>query len=186
MEIYVSTDIEADGPIPGPNSMLSFASAAYMTDKILVDTYYATLDTLPGASGHPDTMRWWEGHPEAWKASRQGTRPPEQVMPEFVEWLKKLPGKPVFVSFPAAYDFMFLHWYLIRFTGETPFGYAALDMKTLAMGMLGLEFHQTTKGNMPDDWFDPAKHTHIALDDALEQGELFCNMLRRLEELRGD
>jgi hypothetical protein len=28
-EIYVSTDIEADGPIPGPNSMLSFASAAY-------------------------------------------------------------------------------------------------------------------------------------------------------------
>lgn len=29
-EIYVSTDIEADGPIPGPHSMLSFASAAYL------------------------------------------------------------------------------------------------------------------------------------------------------------
>jgi hypothetical protein len=28
-EIYVSTDIEADGPIPGPHSMLSFASVAY-------------------------------------------------------------------------------------------------------------------------------------------------------------
>ena len=26
-EIYVSTDVEADGPIPGPNSMLSFGSA---------------------------------------------------------------------------------------------------------------------------------------------------------------
>jgi hypothetical protein len=26
-EIYVSTDIEADGPIPGPHSMLSFASS---------------------------------------------------------------------------------------------------------------------------------------------------------------
>lgn len=63
MEIYVSTDIEADGPIPGPHSMLSFASAAYMADKILVDTYYANLETLPGASGHPETMRWWEGHP---------------------------------------------------------------------------------------------------------------------------
>jgi hypothetical protein len=25
-EIYVSTDVEADGPIPGPHSMLSFAS----------------------------------------------------------------------------------------------------------------------------------------------------------------
>lgn len=32
-EIYVSTDIEADGPIPGPHSMLSFASAAYKADK---------------------------------------------------------------------------------------------------------------------------------------------------------
>jgi hypothetical protein len=28
-EIYISTDVETDGPIPGPNSMLSFASAAY-------------------------------------------------------------------------------------------------------------------------------------------------------------
>lgn len=24
-EIYISTDVEADGPIPGPHSMLSFA-----------------------------------------------------------------------------------------------------------------------------------------------------------------
>lgn len=78
----MSTDIEADGPIPGPHSMLSFASAAYMTDKTLVDTYHATLETLPVVSGHPDTMRWWEGHPEAWEASRQDTRPAEQVMPD--------------------------------------------------------------------------------------------------------
>ncbi|HCU53603.1 MAG TPA: exonuclease, partial [Gammaproteobacteria bacterium] len=28
-EIYISTDIEADGPIPGAHSMLSLASAAY-------------------------------------------------------------------------------------------------------------------------------------------------------------
>ena len=60
-EIYVSTDVEADGPIPGPHSMLSFASAAYLADKTLVDTYTANLELLPGAEGHPRTMRWWEG-----------------------------------------------------------------------------------------------------------------------------
>jgi hypothetical protein len=27
-EIYISTDVETDGPIPGPHSMLSFGSAA--------------------------------------------------------------------------------------------------------------------------------------------------------------
>ncbi|MEW8000408.1 MAG: hypothetical protein AB2795_17805 [Candidatus Thiodiazotropha endolucinida] len=42
-EIYVSTDIEADGPIPGPHSMLSFASAAYTADKQLVGTFSANL-----------------------------------------------------------------------------------------------------------------------------------------------
>ena len=31
-EVYVSTDVETDGPVPGPNSMLSFASAALAAD----------------------------------------------------------------------------------------------------------------------------------------------------------
>ena len=50
-EIYVSTDVETDGPIPGPHSMLSFASAAYQPDKTLVGTFSANLETLPGAAG---------------------------------------------------------------------------------------------------------------------------------------
>ena len=48
-EIYISTDVESDGPIPGPNSMLSFGSAAYTADKQLVSTFSANLHTLPGA-----------------------------------------------------------------------------------------------------------------------------------------
>ena len=47
-EIYVSTDVEADGPIPGPNSMLSFGSAAYTGRKELIGTFSANLETLPG------------------------------------------------------------------------------------------------------------------------------------------
>ena len=52
-EIYVSSDVETDGPIPGPYSMLSFASAAYLSDKTLLDTFSANLEPLPGASSHP-------------------------------------------------------------------------------------------------------------------------------------
>ena len=68
-EIYVSTDVEADGPIPGPNSMLSFASAAYTADKRLVSTFAANLETLRGATGDPKTMAWWQEQPEAWANS---------------------------------------------------------------------------------------------------------------------
>jgi hypothetical protein len=32
---------------------------------------------------------------------------------------------------------------------------------------------------MPGSWFDPVPHTHVALDDAIEQGLLFCNMLNQ-------
>lgn len=98
-EIYVSTDVEADGPIRGPSSMLSFASAAFQADKTLVGTFEANLTTLPDAHGDPRTMRWWSSQPKAWAACRTNPRDPAVVMPEYVAWLKSLPGRPVFVGY---------------------------------------------------------------------------------------
>ena len=69
-EIYISADIEADGPIPDPHSMLSFASAAYRPDKTLVATFEANMATLPGAEGDAKTMDWWRGQPDARAACR--------------------------------------------------------------------------------------------------------------------
>lgn len=176
-EIYVSTDIEADGPIPGPHSMLSFASAAFRPDKTLVGTFSANLATLPGAQGDPKTMAWWQGQPGAWAACRADLREPAEVIPEYVAWVKSLPGRPVFVGYPAAYDFMFVYWYMIRFAGESPFSHSALDIKTFAMAVMGTEYRASVKRNMPRAWFDDIPHTHVALDDAVGQGALFCNIL---------
>jgi hypothetical protein len=176
-EIYVSTDVETDGPIPGPHSMLSLASAAYLANKRLAGTFETNLETLPGATADPKTQAWWQGQPEAWAACRADPQPPEQAMRRYLDWLKGLPGQPVFVAYPAAFDFMFVCWYLHRFTGENPFSHSALDVKSYAMAMLGREYRNSTKADMPRRWFDDLPHTHRALDDALEQGALFCNML---------
>jgi hypothetical protein len=161
--------------------MLSFASAAFQPDKTLVSTFSANLHTLEGAVGHPKTMEWWRSQPEAWEASRTGARDPVEVMPEYVRWIKGLPGKPVFVAYPAGFDFLFVYWYLIRFTGDSPFSFSALDIKTYAMAVLGKEYREATKRNMPRRWFDDHPHTHVALDDAIGQGALFCNMLAERE-----
>ena len=177
MEIYVSTDVESDGPLPGPNSMLSLASAAYTAEKELLGTFSANLETLPGAAPDPKTAQWWAQHPEAWAACRQNPEVPETVMRRYVAWLESLPGKPVFVGYPAGFDFLFVYWYLMRFVGESPFSFSALDIKTYAMAVLKKDYRETTKRVMPRHWFDPHPHTHIALDDAIEQGALFCNML---------
>jgi 3' exoribonuclease, RNase T-like len=176
-EIYVSTDIETDGPIPGPHSMLSFGSAAFSANGELLSTFEANLELLSGATGHPETMAWWATQPEAWAACREKLRPPAEAMVEYVAWLKALPGKPVFVGYPAGFDFLFVYWYLIRFTGGSPFSFSALDIKSFAMAVLGTSFRETAKRNFPKNWFGSTPHTHKALDDAIGQGELFCNIM---------
>ena len=181
VEIYVSTDIEADGPIPGPYSMLSFASAAYSADKTLISTFSANLETLSGASTHPKTMDWWKNNQEAWSICRENCITPEKAMSDYSNWLNTLPGRPVFVGYPATYDFMFIYWYLIKFTGKSPFSHSAIDIKTMAMIALKKDYFAIRKSVLPKAWFDKLPHTHVALDDAIEQGALFCNILKILK-----
>ncbi len=185
-EIYVSTDVEADGPIPGPHSMLSLASAAYRPAEsgdgekpgAALTTFSANLETLPGSSPDPRTTAWWQAYPDAWAACRRDPRAPSAVMGEYLKWLKALPGRPVFVGLPASWDFMWVYWYLVRFTGERPFHEHAIDVRSYAMGMRKVSFHETARSYLPKRWFDASlPHTHVALDDALEQGAMFCNML---------
>ena len=96
---------------------------------------------------------------------------------EYCAWLEGLPGRPGFVAYPAGFDFTFVYWYLMRFVGRSPFSHSALDIKTYAMALLGKEYRASVKRNMPRAWFDDLPHTHVALDDAIGQGALFCNML---------
>src|SRR4051812_41880780 len=79
-EIYVSTDVEADGPIPGPHSMLSFASAAYRADRTLIGTFTRNLEALVGAAPDPKTEAWWKTQPEAWDACRSDLHQPVAAM----------------------------------------------------------------------------------------------------------
>jgi hypothetical protein len=158
--------------------MLSLASAAYRADKTVISTFTINLETLPGAAPDERTMAWWQGFPEAWENCRRDTRPPEAAMRAYADWLKTLPGRLVFLGFPASWDFMWVYWYLVRFTGERPFREHAIDVRSYAMGMRKTSFQETTRTYLPKRWFDAnLPHTHVALDDALEQGAMFCNML---------
>lgn len=179
-EVFCSVDIESDGPIPGPYSMLSLGAAAfkYGTGTQVLSTFSTNFNILPGTSGHPDTMKWWETQKDAWEAHRKDTVDPFVGMTNFVNWVNSLDGKPVFIGYPATFDFGFVYWYLINFVGESPFSFSALDVKSFAMCHLKTDFRNTTKRNMPKKWFDNnKKHNHVAVDDAVEQGILFMNML---------
>ena len=182
-EIYVSMDIEADGPIPGPNSMLSLAAACFSEAGDIVGTFERNLELLDGAQGDPDTIKWWSTQGHAWEACRKHLVTPEAAMVELLKFLSDLGQKHsanlVFVGYPATYDFMFVYWYLIKFAGRSPFSFSGLDIKTYACAMLKKGYKACSKRGMPKAWFKGTrKHTHEALDDAIGQGQLFMNMLR--------
>jgi hypothetical protein len=69
----------------------------------------------------------------------------EKAMQNYLKWLKDLPSLPVFVACSAAFDFMFVYWYLIRFTGESSFSHSALDIKTFAMAMLKKPYRESVR-----------------------------------------
>jgi hypothetical protein len=176
-EVYFSTDIESDGPIPGHNSMLSFGTVAFSESGEELGTFTRNLELLPGAVQNPSTMAWWAKSEQtaAWKACRENLVSPEQAMLDYVSWVKTFKGEPVFVAYPAGFDFNFMFWYMIRFAGENPFSFSALDIKSYVMAVLKKPYRKTVKKNMPKSWFSSAPHTHVAIDDAREQGLLFLN-----------
>lgn len=181
MNIYISTDVETDGPIPGVNSMLSLGSAWFDDDGVIRESFSANLQTLPGAVADATTMDWWAKQPEAYAACRRDLETPEAAMQRYAAWLEGMSRKGdslIFVAWPVGFDFTFVYWYLLRFAGRSPFGHWALDMRSFAMGFLGGDYSALGKPALPAEWIPEEKHTHIALDDAIEQGRLFVNMLR--------
>ena len=177
-EIYISVDIETNGPIPSDFSMLSFGAAAFDTDGNLLSTFSANLETLPNATEDPATMAWWAMNQGAYLKTREAIQDPKIAIQDFISWVNAFNAKPVFVAYPSGFDFTWMYWYMVHFVGRSPFSFSALDIKSYAMAVLKTEYRKSTKKNMPKHWFPEEKHTHIAVEDAIEQGRLFFNMLK--------
>jgi hypothetical protein len=177
--LLLSVDIEADGPIPGPHSMLSIGAAAFDIERRLIGTFSANLLPLEGASMHHRTAAFWAENPAAWAALQSNRRPPREAMEEYSAFLESLPETPIFVGYPAPFDYLWHHWYLIHFTGDDPCGIQAFDMKSYAAAVLRCAYRDAIKRNFPERWFRGApSHDHVALTDALGQGVMAVNMIR--------
>ncbi|MFE7633708.1 3'-5' exonuclease [Kitasatospora sp. NPDC001119] len=186
--VYVSVDVEADGPIPGPYSMVSFGA-------VVAGWHDGEGFRRAGAGGagfyrelRPISAEYV---PEALAVSgldraalEADGADPAAAMREFGRWVEGVRGgpggrryRPVMVGYPAVYDWQFLYWYLVRFTGSSPFGHSGcLDLKTLYAARAGVPFAGIGKRSMPPELLPDLPHTHHALDDAREQAELFANL----------
>lgn len=184
-ELFFSADVETDGPIPGAYSMLSFGVVALTKEGKELGSFSANLETAPGAEQDPDTMNWWATQPEAWKACREDLQSPAEAMTKFVKWVEEICGNkymPVMVCMPAGFDFMFMYWYMKRFAGHSPFSFSCVDMRTYVMASRKVGYKKTSKRFWPSRWFPELSHTHVAVEDAREQGLTFINMMKENEK----
>jgi DNA polymerase III epsilon subunit-like protein len=182
-DIYISADIETDGPIPGTFSMLSMAFVAVASFD---GESFSRLD----AGVH---RRYWELRPisesfetEALEvngldreALRNGGLDPAVVMQEAASWVEEVAGegRAVLVAYPAVFDWSFVHWYFLTYLGASPFGRGTcIDIRSLYVGATGSTYAESAKDMLPQDLRPRSEHTHNALDDAVEQGELFGNL----------
>lgn len=182
--LYISVDVEADGPIPGPYSMISFGAAVAGRQDGAVYT-----------AADPEQLTFYrelrpiseEFVPQALAVSgldrdrllKEGTEP-GAAMAEFRTWVREVSAgaQPVMCGYPASFDWTFLYWYLMRFGADSPFGHSGcLDMKTLYATKARVPLRAAVKGRMPRELLSRRPHTHHALDDAVEQAELMSNLM---------
>lgn len=187
-EAYISVDVEADGPIPGPYSMLSFGMSVCGTfDGVefrpvnpVETTFYAELkpisdDYVPEALAISGLDRG--------RLAVEG-REPSEAMSAAAGWVRAAAASAdataVLVAYPLGFDWMFLYWYWTRFTeAGSPFGHSRhLDLKSMYATKAGTPISRSTKRQMSSELLSDRPHTHNALDDAVEQAELFHNLVR--------
>ncbi|MGH3187221.1 MAG: exonuclease [Streptosporangiaceae bacterium] len=101
---------------------------------------------------------------------------PGAAMREAAEWVaaQTVGARPVLVGYPVVFDWMFLHWYFVNFAGESPFGFSgALDMKTMYQQKARVTLGKAGRDDLPPGLTSGRQHTHNALDDAVEQADIF-------------
>lgn len=187
--VYVVTDIETDGPWPGPNSMRSFASVAVDAHGHELGVFEAVLEPLPGAAPNPDTYAWFQTQPEVWAAATRDPQPVPEVMAAYATWVQGLPGPRAFAASPVMFDGSWVDYYLRRFTryGVVPGPYEeevlfdgpSLCLRSYAAAVTGRPVADISPATLPAEWLGNIEHTHCALDDARGYAHLLGELFRR-------
>jgi DNA polymerase III alpha subunit (gram-positive type) len=179
-QVFLAVDIEADGPQPGKNSMLSLAAVA--TDQTHnLGEFYRKLSPIPDGKQNSQTMVWWSKNPESYQEATSDQESPEIVIKDFVKWCQQF-DSPIFVSHPATYDFTIVSWYLEQYYGKNIFQTTsmmnALDLPSYSAGKFDLDLAKSYRSQLPDYLRKGmAEHTHRAIDDARGLAAMLRNIL---------
>jgi len=165
-------DVEADGPIPGIYSMVSFGVILVDKDE-LFNHFYGEVK--------PISQNW---NPESLAISKFSRDQhlnfpePQKVMIEFNEWIKKnnTNGRPIFWSDNLAFDWQWINYYSHKFLNYNPFGHSGRRISDVICGY---------EKDLRFSWkkLKKTKHTHHPVDDAKGNAEVLSLYLKKFKEI---
>jgi DNA polymerase III epsilon subunit-like protein len=177
--IYLSIDIEADGPVPGEYSMLSLGAVPVIrregTWTVTAHRFYAELEPLEGAKVQPAAQAVGALHLEG------AATAPDAAMTAFAAFIAEIKlelgdERVVAAAKPTAFDCAFVNYYFWRYLGENPLGHSAFDLGSYLQGRFpARNWGQRTKMMKRAGYIKPSNpKDHHALADALEQAEVLA------------
>jgi len=185
-DVYFSADVETDGPIPGPFSILSFAlvyagtfdGEHFNSPRQYGQTFYRELRPISNRY-EPEALR--VNGLDRERLCREGNLPKE-AMTEASRWIRQIVGssKPVLVAYPLSFDWAWLYWYFVRFSADgSPFNHSlCFDIKTAYAVKASVPIAEAGKSKLLPSLRPRNLHTHNALRDAIEQAEIFAKIFR--------
>lgn len=184
VDVYFSADVETDGPIPGPYSMLSFAivpagrfdGTSFERPRNYADAFCAEL--------RPISDQFQEEALRVNGIDREGLKTkglePRVAMTNAAKWVydRAAGGVPVLVAYPLSFDWAWLYWYFTCFSETgSPFNHSrCFDLKTAYAVKAGAPIAVSGRSQLPPELQGHHPHTHNALDDAIEQAEIFAKI----------
>lgn len=179
-EIICSLDIEKGGDNALLNPLYSFGISAFTIEKELLASITFNVDEEPGTAADPKTAAWWQENPPAFAAARANCVPPAHAFAKLEKWWNRLRrfGRAYPAAAPIGGDYSFLAACIWRHRKRPPFERMSLDLRSLVSGMVGKPIYECGKADIAPEMFDDLPHTHVSLDDSIEQGALFVNLLR--------
>jgi hypothetical protein len=184
VDVYFSADVETDGPIPGPYSILSFAlvfagsfdGSEFKRPENYRTSFYKELRPI-STEFQEEALR--VNGLDRERLSIYGAVP-EDAMNEAFAWIERTAdfGNPVLVAFPLSFDWTWLYWYFTRFSLKgSPFGHSrCFDIKTALAIKSRIPISSAARSRLPPALAPLHRNTHHALDDAIAQAEIFANV----------
>lgn len=184
--LYLSFDIETDGPSPIINNLLAIGIYAFTIEaqgpqEIFKLSY--NIRPLDGHTSNARTMEFWAQHPVQWAQLQIDQLDADDVMVAISDKLRSLSSQYFFtwVAMPACFDWMFFKAYYEAAATRADLydiGYQCFCISTT--WNLYKKNHAAKLRPSPEEYkraFFQEQTAHDALNDAINQGKFYAHLL---------